>query len=78
VADDGQGSSCGAVVTAEERTAHEAACLHTLVGCPHQGCDTMVPRRLLETHAAGCEHREVQCDKCQQVRVRGAGLFSDC
>jgi hypothetical protein len=57
------------VVGAGERAAHEAACLHTLVGCPLQGCDTMVPRRLLETHAAECEHREVQCDKCQQVRT---------
>jgi hypothetical protein len=63
-----EGSTCGAVVKGPERAEHEATCPGARLPCPHDGCDARVPYRQREAHAAVCEHRDVQCRKCKQVR----------
>ena len=48
-----------------ERQAHtNDECGHTLVPCPHDGCEVSVQRRVVSEHAASCEQRVEACERC--------------
>ena len=48
-----------------ERQEHlDKGCEHTLVPCPHDGCEVRVQRRVVSEHAASCEQRVETCERC--------------
>ena len=48
-----------------ERQEHlDDECRHTLVPCPHDGCEVSVQRRVVSEHAASCEQRVEACERC--------------
>eukprot|EP00754_Rhynchopus_humris_P033080 Rhum_TRINITY_DN15443_c3_g3::Rhum_TRINITY_DN15443_c3_g3_i9::g.157270::m.157270 len=56
---------CGWVGKVSERQKHLAdECEHTLVPCPHDGCEVRVQRRMVMEHAASCEQRVEACELC--------------
>ena len=56
---------CDWVGKVSERQAHtNDECGHTLVPCPHDGCEVSVQRRVVSEHAASCEQRVEACERC--------------
>ena len=48
-----------------ERQAHtDDECGHTLVPCPHDGCEVRVQPGVVSEHAASCEQRVEACERC--------------
>ena len=56
---------CAWVGKVSERQEHlDDECGHTLVPCPHDGCEVRVQRRVVSEHAASCEQRVEACERC--------------
>ena len=56
---------CAWVGKVSERQEHlDDECGHTLVPCPHDGCEVSVQRRVVSEHAASCEQRVEACERC--------------
>lgn len=44
-------------------------CEWVSISCPLAGCDAQVPRRQLDSHREGCQHRIVACPHCTQTHT---------
>ena len=61
---------CAWVGKVSERQEHlDDECGHTLVPCPHDGCEVSVQRRVVSEHAASCEHCVEACERCGEEGV---------
>ena len=61
---------CAWVGKVSERQEHlDDECGHTLVPCPHDGCEVSVQRRVVSEHAASCEQRVEACERCGEEGV---------